>query len=215
MNMIFPDEYKYVGHSRELPEDDDRRIYFLTKYLIVENCDGTYSLYDVKHQGEDLLREVELLEKLASGEEVVHYDKELNIKDRALLIEIADGICRGKVNTVIFTGIDKHLTFVHKPDTSAIIDIEIVDVVPPEPSWLSSVVYRLEKSGIFGDLTIKFSENLTDLRQFEGENTIFPCSSSGLEGKCLDCDVIEEDGKLLDGCEISKSPIESRVPGIE
>ena len=213
--MIFPDEYKYVGHSRELPEDDDRRIYFLTKYLIVEHCDGSYSLYAVKHKGEDLLREVESLDKMASGEEIVRYDQELNIKDRALLIDVADRICKGKINTVIFTGIDKHLTFVHKPDPSAIIDIEIVDVVPPEPSWLASVVRRLEKSGIFGDLTIKFSENLTDLRQFEGENTIFPCSSSGLQGKCLDCDVIEEHGKLLVGCEISKNLFESRFPEIE
>ncbi|WP_094226519.1 DUF7714 family protein [Methanolobus psychrotolerans] len=215
--MIFPDEYKYVGHSREIPQGNDRRIYFLTKYLIVEHCgsDKRYSLYEVKNLGDDLLRDVESLTKIASCEEIIRYEEELNIKDRALLIDIASNICRGKINTVIFTGIDKHLTFVHKPDPAAIIDIEIVDVVPPEPSWLASVVHRLEKSGIFGDLTIKFSENLTDLRRFESENTIFPCSSSGLRGKCLDCDVIEEDGELLVGCEISRTLFESRFPGLE
>jgi ribosomal protein L36 len=116
---------------------------------------------------------------------------------------------------VIFTGIDKHVTFVHKPDLDEILDIEIVDVVPPEPSWLASVVRRLEESGIFGDLTIRFTDNLTDLRQFEGENTVFPCSSSGLKGKCLDCDVIKEDGSLLVGCEISRELFESRFPGLE
>ncbi|WP_091938074.1 DUF7714 family protein [Methanolobus profundi] len=214
--MIFPDEYKYVGHSRHLPDDNDKRIYFLTKYLIVENCDrDSYSLYEVVHEGDDLLRDVVSLKELASGREVVHYDKELNIKNRALLIEIATDLCKGKVNTVIFTGIDKHLTFVHRPDIEAILDIEIVDVVPPEPSWLSSVVRRLEESGIFGDLTIKFTDNLTDLRRFEGDNTVFPCSSSGLKGKCLDCDIIEDDGALLVGCEISKSLFESRFPGLE
>ncbi|WP_340819095.1 hypothetical protein [Methanolobus sp. WCC4] len=216
--MIFPDEYKYVGHSRHLPDGSDKRIYFLTKYLIVENekCDnGSYSLYEVVHQGDELLRDVVTLKELATGEEIVHYDKELNIKDRALLIEIAADICKGNVNTVVFTGIDKHLTFVHKPDIGAVLDIEIVDVVPPEPSWLASVIRRLEESGIFGDLTIRFTENLTDLRKFEGENTVFPCSSSGLKGKCLDCDVIEEDGYLLVGCEISKGLFESRFPGIE
>lgn len=212
--MIFPDEYKRVGHSRELHDGEDKRIYFLTKYMIVERCNDekSYTLYEVNHQGDDLLRDVESLKELASGEEIIRYDKELNIKDRTLLIETASNICKGNINTVIFTGIDKHLTFVHKPDLSAILDIEIVDVVPPEPSWLSSVVRRVEKSGIFGDLTIKFSENLTDLRRFEGENTVFPCSSSGLEGKCLDCDVIEEDGALLVGCEISKTLFESRFP---
>lgn len=215
--MIFPDEYKYVGHSREIPEGEDRRIYFLTKYLIVEHCgdSNNYSLFEVTHKGEDLLREVESLKELAFGEEIIRYHKEFNIKDRALLIEIATEICKGKVTTVIFTGIDKHLTFVHKPNTNAILDIEIVDVIPPEPSWLASVVRRLEKSGIFGDLTIRFSENLTDLRRFEGENTVYPCSSSGLKGKCLDCDVIEEDGALLVGCEISKSLFESRFPDLE
>ena len=116
---------------------------------------------------------------------------------------------------MIFTGIDKHVTFVHKPDLDEILDIEIVDVVPPEPSWLASVVRRLEESGIFGDLTIRFTDNLTDLRQFEGENTVFPCSSSGLKGKCLDCDVITEEGSLLVGCEISRELFESRFPNLE
>ncbi len=217
MKMIFPDEYKHVGHSREIADGKDRRIYFLTKYLIVENCDteSSYSLYEVTHQGDELLRDVTDLKMLASSNEIIRYDKELNIKDRALLIEIAADICRGNITTVIFTGIDKHLTFVHRPDLSAILDIEIVDVVPPEPSWLASVVRRLEQSGIFGDLTIRFSENLTDLRRFEGENTVFPCSSSGLEGKCLDCDIIEENGALLVGCEISRTLFESRFPGLE
>lgn len=217
--MIFPDEYKYVGMSRAIPEDaDDRRIYFLTKYLIVEDTvDGeeNYSLYSVKSTGEQLLRDVDNLEMIASGEEIIRYDKELNIKDRTLLIETAHKLCKGKVNTVIFTGIDKHVTFVHKPDLKEILDIEIVDVVPPEPSWLASVVRRLEESGIFGDLTIRFMDNLTDLRQFEGENTVFPCSSSGLKGKCLDCDVIKENGSLLVGCEISRELFESRFPDLE
>ncbi|QLC50641.1 hypothetical protein HWN40_10580 [Methanolobus zinderi] len=217
--MIFPDEYKYVGMSRAIPEDaDDKRIYFLTQYLIVEDTVDDvekYSLYSVENTGEQLLRDVDNLEMIASGEEIIRYDKELNIKDRTLLIETAHKLCKGKVNTVIFTGIDKHVTFVHKPDLKEILDIEIVDVVPPEPSWLASVVRRLEESGIFGDLTIRFMDNLTDLRQFEGENTVFPCSSSGLKGKCLDCDVIKEDGSLLVGCEISRELFESRFPDLE
>jgi hypothetical protein len=219
MSMIFPLEYKNVGVTHLLPaEDADRRIYFLTEYMIEEDCsaeDGScsYSLYKVTKTGDQLLRDVSSLEQIASGEEVIKYDRELNIKDRALLIETAHELCRGGVNTVIFTGIDKHVTFVHKPELSAILDIEIVDVVPPEPSWLSSVVRRLEASGVFGDLALRFSEKLTDLRQFEGEGTVFPCSSSGLQGKCLDSDVITEDGSLLVGCEISRSLFESRFPG--
>jgi len=218
MSMIFPPEYKNVGVTRSLPEHADRRIYFLTEYMIEEDCsekDGSYSysLYKVIKKGDQLLRDVSSLELIASGEQVMKYGRELNIKDRALLIETAHELCKGNVNTVIFTGIDKHVTFVHKPELSAILEIEIVDVVPPEPSWLSSVVRRLEDSGVFGDLSVRFSENLTDLRQFEGEGTVFPCSSSGLQGKCLDSDIITEDGALLVGCEISRSLFESRFPG--
>ncbi|HII03042.1 TPA: hypothetical protein HA351_15785 [Methanosarcinaceae archaeon] len=218
--MIFPDEYKCVGVSKALPEGVEEPIYFLTEYLIVEKEDiksgsTEYSVYYVKKSGNELLRKVESLELIASGEEVVRYEKELNIKDRTLLIETASKLCTGKVNTVIFTGVDRHVTIVHAPDPSVILEIEVLDVAPPTPSWLSQVVRRLEASGIFGDLQIRFTENTVDLRQFEGENTVFPCSSSGLEGKCLDSDVLCENGHLLVGCEISKSLFEMRFPELE
>jgi hypothetical protein len=218
--MIFPDEYKYVGLSKALVKDAKEPIYFLTDYLIVETenfASGKteYSVYSVKKKGDGLLRKVEELELIASGEEVVRYEKELNIKNRTLLIETAAKLCTGKANTVIFTGVDRHLTFVHAPDPSAILELEILDVAPPNPSWLSQVVRRLEASGIFGDLQIRFTEKTIDLRQFEGKNTVFPCSASGLEGKCLDSDVLTENGHLLVGCEISKTLFELRFPKLD
>lgn len=218
--MIFPDEYKNVGVTKSFCPGTEEPIYFLTDYLIVKKGDpltgnSEYAIYRVKKSGEGLLRKVEALETIASGEEVVKYDRELNIKDRALLIETAEKLCTGKVNTVIFTGVDKHVTFVHKPDLSGILELEILDVAPPYPSWLSLVIRRLEASGIFGDLQVRFTEKVIDLRQFEGKNTVFPCSASGLEGKCLDSDVITENGHLLVGCEISKTLFEMRFPELE
>jgi hypothetical protein len=165
--------------------------------------------------GEGLLRKVEYLELIASGEEVVKYDERLNIRDRTFLIKTAVNLCVDKVNTIIFTDLDKHVTFVHKPDSSSILDIEILDIVPPEPSWLSLIVSRLEASGIFGDLQINFSEKVIDLRHFEEENTVFPYSASGLEGKYLDSDILTKNGHLLVGCEISKTLFEMRFPGLE
>ncbi|MDD3246156.1 MAG: hypothetical protein PHF18_04780 [Methanosarcina sp.] len=218
--MIFPDEYKYVGVTKALPEGTEEPIYFLTEYLVEERINSEkgspeYAVYHVNKSGEGFLRKVESLELIASGEEVVRYDRELNIKDRTLLIETALELCKGKVNTVIFTGVDRHVTIVHDPDPSIILEIEILDVAPPEPAWLSQVVRRLEASGIFGDLQIRFTEKIIDLRQFEGENTVFPCSSSGLEGKCLDSDTLTENGHLLVGCEISKTLFETRFPELE
>ncbi|WP_214044343.1 hypothetical protein [Methanomethylovorans sp.] len=217
--MIFPEEYKYVGVTKVHPDDaHEEPVYFLSRYIIVEQPMGAeqgYSIFQIEHTGEELLRKVTNVKLIASGKQVIRYGKELNIKDRRLLIEKALELCKGDVNTVIFTGFDKHVTFVHDPDISEIIDIEIVDVVPPEPSWLSLMVRKLEASGIFGDMSIRFKENTKDLRQFEGERTVFPCSSSGLDGKCLDSDIITEDGSLLVGCEISKKIFESRFPGLK
>jgi hypothetical protein len=218
--MIFPDEYKHVGTTTNFCPSTEEPIYFLTDYLITEREDlrkggSEYAVYQVKKSGEGLLRKVEALEMIASGEEVVKYDRELNIKDRALLIETAEKFCTGKVKTVIFTGVDRHVTFVHEPDISSILELEILDVAPPYPSWLSLVVRRLEASGIFGDLQVRFTEKVIDLRHFEGKNTVFPCSASGLEGKCLDSDVLTENGYLLVGCEISKTLFEMRFPELE
>lgn len=218
--MIFPDEYKLVGVKRTTDSAAEELIYFLTDYLIVEKeksdtCNANYEVYYVKKNGEGLLRKVEYLELIASGEEVIKYDEELNLRNRTLLIETAVNLCSGKVNTIIFTGLDKHVTFVHKPDPSSIVHIEILDVVPPEPSWLSMVVRRLEASGIFGDLQVHFAEKVIDLRHFEGPNTVFPCRASGLKGKCLDSDIFIENGHLLVGCEISKTIFEMRFPELE
>ena len=218
--MIFPDEYKHVGVTKALCPCSEEPIYFLTDYLIVEkenpeNGSVEYGIYCVKKSEGDLLRKVEALEMIASGEEVIKYGKELNLKDRTLLIETAAKLCKDKVNTAIFTGIDKHITFVHYPDISSIFEIEILDIAPPEPSWLSLVVKRLEASGIFGDLQIRFAEKIIDLRQFKGKNTVFPCSASGLEGKCLDSDILTENGHLLVGCEISKTLFEMRFPDLK
>ncbi len=218
--MIFPDEYKHVGVTNSFCPGTEEPIYFLTDYLIAERESPEtggleYAVYHVKKNGEGLLRKVEILEMIASGEEVVKYDQELNIKDRTLLIETAAKLCTGKVNTVIFTGVDRHVTFVKEPDLSSILELEVLDVAPPFPSWLSLVVRRLEASGIFGDLQVRFTEKVIDLRRFEGKNTVFPCSASGLEGKCLDSDILTENGHLLVGCEISKTLFEMRFPELE
>ncbi|HJH32351.1 MAG TPA: hypothetical protein C5S50_09315 [Methanosarcinaceae archaeon] len=217
--MIFPDEYKNVGVTSIHPDDAGNKVYFLSDYIIAEqkldNGTSKYLLYHVKKSGEELLQNVESIDIIASGKQIIKYEKELNIKNRALLIETASKLCQGDVNTVIFTGVDKHVTFVHAPDPSSIIEIEIVDVVPPEPSWLIHVIRRLETSGIFGDFGLRFSENVTDLRQFEGEDTVFPCTASGLKGKYLDSDIITKNGSLIVGCEISRTLVKLRFPELE
>jgi hypothetical protein len=45
----------------------------------------------------------------------------VDTRNRALLIELADEICREqKASTVVFQGPDEHITFVHEPDLGQI-----------------------------------------------------------------------------------------------
>lgn len=214
--MIFPDEYKYVGVTHVHPDEAyNEPVYFLSKYIIVEKIRDSapyYSIYKVEHSGDKLLRDVKSITLIADNEEILKCQEIINLKNRKLLLEKAVKLCDSKINTIIFTGPDRHVTFVKNPNLCNLLNIEILDVIPPEPSWLNIMIKKLDQSGIFGDLCINFIENTTDLRQFENNKTIFPCSSSGIKGKYLDCDVITENGYLLVGCEISKKIFETRFP---
>ena len=229
--MIFPEEYKHIGWTEEgktLPEGK-KKIYFLSQYVL-EKTTGGYNLYTVEHTGTGFMRTPKEAQLIASSEEIVFCEEVLNIKNRTLLIEKAAEICRKEnenretekrlsVTTVLFKGIDRHLTFVKDPDLSEILEIEVIDVFPPEPPWLIDCIHRLEKSGIFGDLQIRFTEKVTDISIYQSDRTIYPCYSSGLKGKFLDSDTIKgnpKNGKwLLVGCDTTKTIFETLHPDKE
>lgn len=212
--MIFPADYKSVGVTRTDPtERIGGTIYFTTEYLIVEMSSG-YRIYKVKSEGEGLLKKLVSLELIAKGEQVKKYGEKLDSHDRTKLIESAIPLCKGKINTVIFEGADRHITFVQEPSLHEVMEIEIIDIIPPEPPWLAFAVQRLVKSGIVGELNIRFTNKLIDLRQFEGRNMVFPCYASELKGKYLDTDNDIEDNSTLVGCDISKQIFELRFPGL-
>ena len=229
--MIFPEEYKHIGWTEEgktVPEDK-KRIYFLSQYVLEKTADG-YNLYAIEHIGSGFMRTPKGERLIASSEEIVFCEEILNIKNRTLLIEKAAEICRKEnkvrkeeklplATTVLFKGIDRHLTFIKDPDPSEILEIEVIDIFPPEPPWLIDCVRRLEKSSIFGDLQIRFTEKTTDISIYQSDRTIYPCRSSGLQGKFLDSDMIEgnpKNGKwLLVGCDTTKTIFETLHPDKE
>ncbi len=212
--MIFPADYKSVGVTRTDPtERIGCPIYFSTEYLIVDLPSG-YSIYWVKSEGEGLLKKLVSLELIVKGEQIRIFQEKLDAHDRTRLIESAIPLCKGRVNTVIFEGMDRHITFVHEPSLHEVMEIEIIDIMPPEPPWLASAVERLVKSGILGELNIRFTKKLIDLRRFEGEKVIFPCYASELKGKYLDTDTDIENNSELVGCDISKQIFELRFPNL-
>lgn len=212
--MIFPADYKSVGVTRTDPKGRiGGPVYFTTEYIIADLPSG-FIIYKVKSEGEGLLRKLVSLELMAKGVQIKKFREKLDAHDRTRLIESAIPLCKGKVSTVVFEGMDRHITFVHEPSLHEVMEIEIIDIMPPEPPWLASAIDRLVSSGILGELNIRFTKKFIDLRQFEGEKTVFPCYASELKGKYLDTDVDIEDNSELVGCDISKQIFELRFPGL-
>ena len=210
--MIFPSDYKSVGVTRTDPAGRiGCPIYFSTEYLISDLPSG-YSIYKTKSEGEGLLRKLVSLELISRGKEIKKFKEKLDAHDRTRLIESALPLCKGSVNTVIFEGMDRHITFVNEPSLHEVMEIEIIDIMPPEPPWLVSAIDRLVKSGILGELNVRFTKELIDLRKYEGQKSVFPCYASELKGKYLDTDIDIEDNSELIGCDISKQIFELRFP---
>ncbi len=196
--MIFPEDYKQVGIKDE--ERPGEPVYFATQYLI--SRDGP-RLYSVGSRGEGFMREVQSLELIASGPEIVFYPGIVDTRNRALLIELAYEICQDGPNTVIFRGPDEHITFVKDPDPGRILTIEVLDVSPPSPPWLVHVLGRLEGCGVLGDLAVRFQPRILDLHKFDCSSVYYPCRASGL-GRSLDCDKVVHDQPRIVGCEVSR-----------
>jgi hypothetical protein len=225
--MIFPDEYKTIGWTgKGKAAPDEHKVYFLSQYIF-EETDAGFNLYKISHEGSGFLREPVDSTLIASADEVIFCPSELNLKNRTLLIETADRLIRDenekrnsgqkKATTVVFKGFDKHLTFIKDPDVTKILEIQVIDIYPPEPPWLTDCINRLNASNIFGDLQIRFTEKIIDISVYQGEKTIYPCRSSGLFGKYLDSDDLDEneDGWLLVGCDTSRQIIELMHPNMK
>lgn len=227
--MIFPDEYKTVGWTEKgkTSPDEQKRIYFLSEYILEKTAEG-YNLYEVKNEGDGFIRKTAASKLIAGADETILCPEQMNIKNRTFLIQAAAKLItlenknreqngKKQATTVIFTGIDRHLTFIKDPDPSKILEIEIIDVIPPEPPWLANCIKRLDAANVFGDLQIRFTEKIADLSVYQSDQTIYPCHSSGLKGKFLDSDRIDEkkDGWRLVGCDTSKKIASAVYPDLE
>jgi hypothetical protein len=208
--MIFPKDYKFVGIKDR--ERRGEKVYFSTEYLI--SRDGP-SLYCVKSKGQGFMRDVAMLELVSSGQEIVFYPDIIDTRNRARLIEIAFEVCQNSnANTVVFQGPDEHITFIRDPDPSQILEIEVMDVAPPDPPWLVHVLRNLESCGMFGDLVVRFFPRILDLRQYDCEGVYYPCKASGL-GHSIDTDPVVHEHPRIVGCEVSREIFLSNNPGKE
>ncbi|MDD1751732.1 MAG: hypothetical protein LUQ38_01410 [Methanotrichaceae archaeon] len=196
--MIFPDDYKSVGVKDR--EEVEEPVYFSTNYLIIRQGP---KLYRVRSTGQGFMRETKEFELVASGSQIAKYPDKVDTRNRSMLIELASDLCKNDINTIIFQGPDEHITFVHDPDPSQILNIEILDVCPPDPPWLVYVMEKLVFCGVLGDLTVTFKLRLLDLRAFQCDGVYYPCRASGL-GPSLDSDKVVHNRPKIVGCEVSR-----------
>lgn len=217
--MIFPSHCRLIGvvdkYAREDYKPEDI-VYFSSQYVLVFEAPDKCEVYEVQSDGEGFLREKKSARKISGVDETLVYSPAMDITNRAHMIKKAAELCKNKITTVVFRGVDRHYNFVHRPDTSELTQIDIFDVAPPWPAWLAYNIQRQDDAGMYGELMFDFKYNVTDLKDLEDpkRTTIFPCRASGLDGLFLDSLDREPEGDIkLVGCNTSKLIFETKYPG--
>ena len=217
--MIFPTHCRFIGSINKYKRPDYKPediIYFSSQYMLVFEAPDRCEVYEVKSSGDGtFLKTKTAVSMIAGADNTLVYATLVDISNRANLVKRASQVCKGNINTVVFKGIDQHMTFVHEPSMEGFTTIEVHDIAPPEPAWLAYNVQRLEEAGLFGEHTLNFEYHVLNLKDFEDQKktVIFPCYASGLNGLFLDCLDGEPRGDIkLVGCSTSKQVFEARYP---
>jgi hypothetical protein len=163
--MIFPSQCKFIGvvDKRDRPDyKPEDVVYFSSQYMLIFDDQGGCEIWEVVSEGEGFIRKKSSVKKIAAASQTMIYDGQVDITNRADLIRKAKAASHGKIDTVVFRGVDRHYTFVHQPSLDTLRTVEVYDVAPPEPAWLEYNVRRLDETGMFGDLLLTFDYHTLD-----------------------------------------------------
>ena len=216
--MIFPDHCKDVA-VRECDDETSRpiageHIYFSSRYVLLF-WQGKVAVYELELMGNGLIQTISRANRLADFAETLVYKRKIDIFNRGKLIALATQLCKPPIKAIVYQGFDLHWTFVCDPDSTSVTEIEVFDVSPPDPPYLIMLIKKLDNAGIFGDLSIRFTPILQDLRRAPAA-TVYPCSASGIGSNYLNNrDIHVGEGTVLLGCDISKQVLEARVRALE
>ena len=213
--MIFPEHCKQVAvrdcDDQISPPVIGERIYFSTRYVVVF-WQKKAAIYEVRSEGEGLLCSISSVHRISDFEETHIYTQKIDIFNRGKLIAVAARLCTPPIKTAVFQGFDLHWTFVSDPDTTAVTEIEVFDISPPDPPYLVTLIERLEAAGVFGDLSVRFAPIVQDLRKLSTD-AVFPCSASGVGSSHLNRRKVGiPENAVLVGCDISRQVFETRFP---
>ena len=152
--------------------------YTRTDFMILKHGEETAVIKVIKNKGKDLFRPI-------SGHEIVSLpDNSVFIRDEQIDVlntsHMAREARKNPGKTVVVSGMFNHVSFMQEEN---LLDLFVVDVVPPSPSKLSVLVERAFSTGMV-ELPIVPHYQDIDLNELEKKVTtsgvMFPCRASGL-----------------------------------
>jgi len=200
---------------------EGKKAYTRCDHYVLRNGPATAVVAVTKAEGKELFRPIVEHRVLALPEEVDWVrDDTVNVLNASSMARVA---ARHPGRTVVVEGLFGHVSFVQPHE---LIELEVLDVVPPEPSKLSVLVELALASGLV-DLPVvpRYTDiDLNDLvRDVRTKAIVFPCEASGLEGDrttyYLDQTPNIEEAATLVGCDLSarifRTLYHREVPRIE
>jgi hypothetical protein len=211
---MLPDHCKDVSVRKadfELTEDEiarhtvRKKAYTRTEFIILKHDDQYAVVRVFKEGGVELFRPISAHKIVSLPDSTVFiHDEAIDVLNRPQMAGVA---LRYPGKTVVVQGLFNHVSFVQG---SEVLELYVLDVVPPRPAKLTHLVKRALDAGLV-DLPIVVKEEAVDLNELERRvqtpTVVFPCRASGLESKktvfFLDETPRIEGKATLVGCELS------------
>ena len=185
---------------------DGKKAYTRTDFMILRNGEETAVIKVTKEKGKDLFRPICGHEVVSLPDDTIYLkDETIDVLNQSQMARVAR---QHQGKTVVVSGMFNHVSFLQEEN---LLDLFVVDVVPPSPSKLSVLVERAFSTGLV-DLPIVPHYQDVDLNELERKVTakgvMFPCRASGLESKrkvfFLDETPVLEEEVTLIGCDLSR-----------
>ncbi|HEY3419983.1 MAG TPA: hypothetical protein VGK23_05465 [Methanomassiliicoccales archaeon] len=183
-----------------------KKAYTRTDFMILKHDEEVAVIRVVKAGGKDLFRPIEEYQIVSLPRDTVYIrDEEIDVLNASQMARQARAR-PGK--TVVVSGMFNHVSFLQE---EILLDLFVVDVVPPSPSKLSVLVERAFSTGMI-ELPIVPHYQDIDLNELEKKFTtqavMFPCRASGLESErdvyFLDETPVIKGEVTLIGCDLSR-----------
>ena len=191
----------------------ERKLYTLTKYLVLHSGDNWAVCIVTKKDGFELFRNVVNIEIVSLPEETVFVeDPTVDVLNRSRLVTKAEEVSESTgARTVVVKGEFDHISFASGEE---LIPVVVLETVPPNPPKLVRLAERVIENGRLKQPVKLIQEHIRVdeiANSTEADTAVFPCQTSGLEAlgkKTLYLDRLPEldemEGKVvLFGCSLS------------